>query len=167
MDIKSTQPPGLLGYSTARLWAVVLLLLVTVSAAHAGNPLPDYNAVYLVEKLDNIVGKSTYRLKNSDEGIHFSQTTELVGIAALFRDDRIEEDSWLVYDGDLLLLKKYQYLHSGSKKNKNVDLEISWSPDETSQILRGQMTGTSAGRVIREPVDTRVRDALSFQLSLI
>ncbi len=166
MDIKPAKNVGPTTPTRNRLWLVALLLLVVFAPVHADNSLPEYNAVYMVEKLGTVIGKSTYSLRHTDKGIHFSQVTELVGIAALLRSDRIEEDSWLVYDGDLLLLKKYKYIHSGSKKNRNVDLEIVWTTDNTSQKLSGQMTGTSAGKTISSPVDVTVRDALSFQLAL-
>jgi len=146
---------------------MALLLLATVSPAHADFSLPEYNAIYMVEKLNTVIGKATYHLKHTDKGVHFSQVTELVGIAALFRDDRIEEDSWLAYDGDLLLLQKYQYLHHGSRKNKNVALQISWATDETSHTKLGKVTGTSRGKVINESVNANVRDTLSFQISLM
>ena len=139
-----------------------LILSAAQSYAHAA-ALQDFTAVYLVEKYNSDVGRTTYQLQHNAADVHFSMRTELTGFIALFRKDRIEEDSWLKLVNGELQLQRYSYRHKNSKKNRDTQLSIQWSADTGT----GVASGNHAGKAISFNVDERVSDALSFQLSLM
>jgi hypothetical protein len=137
-------------------------LLITPTLAQA-EPLEDFKASYLLEKYENVVGISTYELSQRAGETHFSMRSKVSGFIALFRDDRIEEDSWLKQKDGALQLQRYSYHQYGSKDNRNTELSIHWSDDNAT----GTASGSHKGKPVNINVTRGVRDALSFQLSLM
>jgi hypothetical protein len=137
--------------------------LMMVSALTQAEPLQDFKASYLLEKYNNVVGLSTYQLSQKANETHFSMRSKVSGLVALFRDDRLEEDSWLKQKDGALQLQRYSYHQFGSKDNRNTELAVLWSNDGAT----GTASGSHEGKPVSLPVTTGVRDALSFQLSLM
>lgn len=176
MDIKPAHTPKSISF-------FLLLLILMCSAlqpaqaqpAQAEDLLPEFRAIYSVEKRDSIVGRATYELKKTEQGLHFSLKTKLVGFFALFMNDRVEEDSWLSGPHAQLQLQRYQYLHKGSERNRDVKLNVSWSTDSASDTTQataiettiGTVTGTAIDKPVKLTVQSQVWDALSFQLALM
>jgi hypothetical protein len=127
------------------------------------DPLKDYTAVYKVEKYNTDVGRATYQLEQEDNKAHFFLRTELTGFIALFRKDRVIEDSWLLNKNGELQLQRYSYQQEGSKRNRNTQISIQWNSESNTGIA----SGDHAGKSVSFDVGNRVRDALSFQLSLM
>ena len=142
---------------------LLLLALLTLSTHASSSSLMDFTAVYQVEKYNSDIGRTTYQLQQDTGNAHFSLRTELTGFFALFRKDRILEDSWLKTVNGELQLQRYSYTHEGSKRDRNTRLSIEW-PANTGP---GVASGNHAGKDIRLEVSADVRDALSFQLSLM
>lgn len=144
-----------------RLLAPMMLALASLSV-QAGE-LQDFSATYMIEKYDNIIGVADYTLEQDAGKAHFSMRTQLSGLAALFRDDKVEEDSWLEPSQGKLQLVRYQYRHIGSKHNRNTDLAITWAKD----CSHGLASGSHAGKPVSLEVKRNVLDTLSFQLALM
>lgn len=137
-----------------------LLLVPTLSQAET---LQNFEAVYIIEKYNSSVGLATYQLKREADQVHFSMRTKLTGIAALFRNDRVAEDSWLTESENGLQLQRYSYQQTGSKNNRNTKLTLTWPNDGRT----GAAYGTYAGKPVNLDVPANVYDALSFQLALM
>lgn len=136
------------------------------TTAHGAYP-PDYTAIYDVDKFGATVGRSTIVLRQSKDEIHYSQNVELVGFISWFKSDRVAENSWLSNDGsNSFLLKKYQYIHSHSKKNRDSLIEATWKNNEDNQ-LTGIITGVMRGKTFSIQSNEKVWDTLSFQLALM
>ncbi len=142
------------------LFTAVLLIMPALTRAE---PLEDFKASYLLEKYNNIVGLSTYELSQKAGEAHFFMRSKVSGFVALFRDDRIEEDSWLKQKNGALQLQRYSYHQYGSKNNRNTELSVLWSNDGST----GTVSGSHEGKPVSIKVTYGVRDALSFQLSLM
>jgi len=147
----------------ARLGLILTMALLVFPALVRAAVLQDFVANYRVEKYDNVIGLSTYQLKQAAGETHFSMRTKVSGLVALFRDDRAEEDSWLVAKDHALQLQRYSYHQYGSKDNRSTELAITWSDDNAS----GTANGKHNGKPVSIPVESDVRDTLSFQLSLM
>lgn len=145
------------------LIAVLTTALLLVSALCQAEPLQDFTASYLLEKYNNVIGLSTYQLEQKAGGTHFSMRSKVSGLLALFRHDRIEEDSWLKQKNGALQLQRYSYHQIGSDHNRNTDLALKWSNDNAT----GTASGSHEGKPVNIKVNNGVRDALSFQLSLM
>jgi hypothetical protein len=139
-------------------------MLGIATPGHAVMP-EAFTAVYNVEKSNTLVGRATYQLQHdSDDAVHFSQRTELAGFISLIRDDRLEEDSWLNLHDMAWRVTKYRYEQSGSKKNQNTLVSINW-PEDSAQAVYAR--GQYADKDIQLEVKPGIRDALSFQLTLM
>jgi uncharacterized protein YjiS (DUF1127 family) len=157
---------GRLSSSLPTLKRVLYLLALTLLAEPAlsqGEALQDFKAVYRVEKFASDIGLVTYQLKQEADQTHFSMRTKVSGLVALFRDDRVAEDSWLKQNDGRLQLQRYSYHQLGSKHNHNTELSLLWSEDGTT----GTAKGSHDGKPVSIAVASDVRDALSFQLSLM
>lgn len=137
-----------------------------VATAHSTFP-PDYTATYHVDKFGTTVGLSTITLKQAENEVHYSQNVELVGFVSWFKKDRVSENSWLTKnENNIYLLKKYQYIHTHSKKNRDSLIEADWTINKNNQ-LAGTIIGDVRGKNIALQTNERVWDTLSFQLALM
>ena len=127
---------------------------------------PDYRAIYHVEKLGTTVGRSTIALNTTDTEIHYSQNVKLVGFISFFKKDRVSENSWISKIDNDYLLKKYQYVHSHSDKNRDSLFEATWESDKNCG-LTGEITGNTRGKTVSLKTNEPVWDTLSFQLALM
>jgi Protein of unknown function (DUF3108) len=148
----------------AAIAGVIALCFSGIGIARA-DMADEFTAVYSIEKFSSTLGRATYRLEHKDATVHFSMLTELTGFFALFRKDRLEENSWLSQHNNQWRLNKYSYQQSGSKHSDNMLVTIDWPEDNADQAVFA--SGQYAGKAIKLPVDHRIRDALSFQLALM
>lgn len=141
------------------------LFVLSFSFNSFADPLNEYTASYMIEKFDSEIGRATYNLERSEDTLHFSLRSKLTGFISLFRKDRLEEDSWLSLHQNQWRLDKYQFNQHGSKRNRNMLVNIDW--DSASPEKPVIASGHYAGKEFQTPVDTDIRDALSFQISLM
>lgn len=140
----------------------VLVLLPTLSLA-----LPlEYTASYDIEKFGMVVARSNYTLKHENNDVRVTQHTETVGLAALIRNDVIDENSLLSIKNEQLLLTEFNYTHrSKDKKNRNIQLKIDWV--NSDEKLLGTVNGTAHGKSLKLKVDNPVWDTSSYQIPLM
>lgn len=150
-----------------KIKALVFIFLYSCmpNTAYSAFP-PDYSAIYYVDKLGTTVGRSTIALNTTDSEIHYSQNVELVGFISFFKKDRVSENSWISKNNNDFLLKKYQYVHSNSNKNRDSLLEATWESDKNCG-LTGEITGNTRGKTVSLKTNEPVWDTLSFQLALM
>ena len=141
---------------------LALLLLPSLSLA-----LPlEYTASYDLEKYGITVAQSNYSLKHENNGIRLTQHTETVGLAALLRNDQLDENSFLAVQNNQLLLTAFSYKQtSADKKNRNVQLKIDWLQSEKK--LLGKATGSAYGKKLELKVEHPVWDTSSYQIPLM
>lgn len=127
--------------------------------------LPEFIAVYGVEKFGIKVAEAKYQLSHTDTGYRFSQNTTLHGFAKMLGDDTISVVSLVDELGDNLLLKKHTYIQTGREKNRDEDFSIRWTTYKNT--LKGEITGVVRSQPINLKTDTEIWDVLSFQIPLM
>jgi hypothetical protein len=141
---------------------VCALFSHTVFAEHA---LPEFSAHYAIEKFGIKLAEAHYQLAHTNNGYKFTQSTKLVGIASLFRDDTVSVVSNVDKVGDQLLLQKHRYIQTGEEKNKNEEFSIKWNT--SGDKISGRITGVVRSRNIDLETDGPIWDVLSFQLPMM
>jgi len=144
--------------------AFITLCLLLPALCHALPP--EFTANYSAETYGVTAAQATYKLKHKNNGIHFTQHSETVGVAALFNDTTLDETSILSTHNNKLLLDEYRYIQTGDKKNRNTHLKIKW--DKTSSHkLSGTISGKAGSNPVEIDINTQVWDTLSFQLAIM
>jgi hypothetical protein len=133
--------------------------------AFAEHALPEYKAQYAIQKFGIKLAEAHYQLNYTDTGYKFTEDTNLVGIASMFRSDTVSVVSYIDQVGDKLLLQKHSYKQTGEEKNKDEDFSIKW--DTAGDKIRGKITGIVRSREISLETDTPIWEVLSFQIPLM
>lgn len=131
----------------------------------AAQALPEFNAKYGIEKFGIKAAEATYQLSYTDKGYKFVQHTKLTGIAKVFNSSTVSAVSYVDEVGDNLLLTKYEYVRTGSKKDRNENLNILWNTHKN--MLRGEISGTVRGKKVKLTTDSEIWEILSFQIPLM
>lgn len=147
---------------------LALFILFASLSAHnvlAAHALPEFTAQYAIEKFNTKVGEAYYQLSHTGKGYKFTQNTKLVGFARMLAKGTVSVVSYVDRVGDNLLLKKYSYIQTGDKKNRNEDFNILWNTHKN--MLSGKITGVARNKKIELRTNAEIWDALSFQIPLM
>ena len=147
---------------TTTTLASIMLFSQSLLAAQA---LPEFNAKYGIEKFGIKAAEATYQLSYTDKGYKFVQNTKLTGIAKVFNSSTVSAVSYVDKVGDNLLLTNYEYVRTGSKKDRDEKLSILWNTHKN--MLRGEITGTVRGKKVKLTTDSEIWEILSFQIPLM
>lgn len=141
---------------------LTLTLLPTLSFA-----LPlEYSASYNIEKYGMVIAESNYSLRHENNGVRMRQHTETVGLAALLRNDVLDENSLLSLQDDKLLLTEFSYIQKSSdEKNRDIHIKIDWIQSEKK--LFGNVKGTAKGEALSLKLNKAVWDTSSYQIPLM
>jgi hypothetical protein len=135
--------------------------LVGGSNAAAGTDTSlDFKANYALYYKGMKVAKMERRFSRTDDGgyLYFSNT-ETAGLISLFRDDRITEESRGQMHGNSVRPMRYEYSHTGSKKQRQVSIRFDWDKNEIINLVNG-----SAWKMDLEP---GVLDKLLYQFLIM
>ena len=127
--------------------------------------LPEFQAKYAVQKLGIKLAEAKYQLSYTDKGYKFTQNTDLYGPARLLGDDTVSAVSYVDQVGDNLLLRKYRYIQTGRKKNRDEDIDIQWQTYKNT--LKGNISGVVRSKQLKLTTDTEIWEVLSFQIPLM
>ena len=147
---------------TVLLFSYCILFNYKLFAAHA---LPEFNAIYAIEKFGIKVAEAHYQLSYTESGYKFTQDTKLHGIASAFGNDTVSAISLIDEVRGNLLLTKHKFTQTGKEKNKNEEFNILWQTYKNT--LKGKITGVVRSTEINLKTDSEVWEALSFQIPLM
>jgi hypothetical protein len=154
-------------FRTTVIRLALSLALVLSPAITTASELPhEFSAVYTLEIYNTVLARATYRLKHTDNGMYMEQSTRPVGLAAMFRDDKIDVRSDMVIDNGQLLLVSYDYKHTGDDKDRDVNFKIKWQVD-SKRGMSGKAVGIYEGNEVNLDVKQAVWDPLSIQVPLM
>lgn len=138
---------------------LLFLALIPAGAALAADLKP-FNATYSLSRAGlDLANVSLLLRKEGDDRFVYESETTAVGLAAVFRDDRIVERSdWQAVDHAMRPLA-YAYTHEGSKKNRNVTLNFDWQT--------GSVVNHARGKVWTMDVPTGTLDKFLVRLALM
>ncbi|NIR61777.1 MAG: DUF3108 domain-containing protein [Gammaproteobacteria bacterium] len=140
--------------------AAVLWLLPLASLAAPSAPLDPFDAKYTVRAKGFKVAEMTLSLQRDGEArFLYRARTRAAGLLALFRDDRVDEQSlWIYYEGSIRPLR-YRYDHTGRDEPRHVRLRFHWE--------RGVVENTVSGDSWRMDIPPGTLDKLAIQLAVM
>ena len=162
MESRSTYP---FRTTTVSLFYFLAILLTPVLSSAKDLP-PEFSANYALEMFGTVLARATYTLEHTENGLSMTQSTRPAGLVALLRDDKIDVRSDMVVNDGRLLLVKYDYKHTGDKKDRNVRFNITWQGNQ-KQELTGKATGIYEGAGVDIDIDNPVWDPLSIQIPIM
>ncbi len=121
---------------------VAHILLVTLATAvqsvFAQQQLPTFTAHYSVSKGPLKFGKTIRKLSRIDETYFLFQSTTIPkGIATMFTEGEVTEQSkWTVHE-EIIRPIEYSYKNTASKKKRNVKLLFDWENKTVTNIING------------------------------
>lgn len=123
---------------------VLSVTLLAFSAANLANAQADsfprnFRATFTLNARNIDVGTTQWELAPLSPGRYsFSSRSEAVGIAKLFRDERINERSeWQFVDGQVRPLR-YSYSRAGGKREREVSAQFDWEKAQLHQTLNAK-----------------------------
>ena len=143
----------------------LLFILLFSQTLYSADRLPEFSAKYAIEKFGIKLAEAHYQLHHTDTGYKFTHNTELSGMAGVFSKESVSAESIIEDNGKHLLLKKHRYIQNGSKKDRNEDINISWSTENNE--LQGTITGVVRGKKINLTTSSEIWEVLSFQIPLM
>ncbi len=123
---------------------VLLICSTAIKAEQKDNLFPaDFSAVFELYKSGMAVAETEYRL-HSQQQINFQSTTTLKGLASLFSNDKIvEESQFEITTPASVQLKHYQFKQTGDK-NKNIHSVVNWHQQNIKTTIDEQPVITSS-----------------------
>ncbi len=139
---------------------IIALGSMGVSAQASGQMLPEFKAEYDVYRS----GVKIARLERSftrqaDGNLLYRSETNVTGLASMFRKDRIIEESRWQYTKGKVVPLFYQYLHTGTSRDRNVTVEFDWKS--------GLVTNSVNGSPWRMTASEGILDKLLYQYSIM
>jgi len=106
--------------------ALVLLASMTASLAHASFTPSPFSAIYSLSKAGMAVGETTVTLsKLGNNEYLYTSSSKTTGLAAMFIDDTVIEQSRFTIKNSTIRMLEYNYTHSG-KPHKNRKQVYDW-----------------------------------------
>jgi hypothetical protein len=119
----------------------------------------EFDVVYNVYRDGFKVAKMQRTLTKVADGNMLYSVTKTTGIVSLFRKDKIVEKSiWKNIDGKLMP-EFYEYLRTGSKRDRNVTVQFDWD--------KNQIINSVDGSSWKMPTVDGVLDKLLYQYSIM
>jgi len=139
---------------------IIAIGAIGLSAQAAGQMLPEFKAEYDVYRS----GVKIARLERSftrqaDGNLLYRSETNVTGIASMFRKDRIIEESRWQYTNGKVVPQFYQYLHTGTSRDRNVTVEFDWKS--------GLIINSINGSPWRMTTSEGILDKLLYQYSIM
>ena len=138
-----------------------LLLLGSTGVTASPNELPQpFNASYSLHSMGTRFAtmNRSFSLLQDGTYLYYSETNT-DGLLALLRKDHIIEKSTWRFAADRLQPLHYSYLHTGGKKNRNVEIDFDWAARKITNSINGSSW--------QMPIQAYIMDKLLYQLAIM
>lgn len=144
----------------ARCLVVFLITLLAAAEVPAALPEP-FTAWYTLHTRGLTIGTMERRLEEvgSDGQYRYRSESRATGLVALFRDDRILEESRWILENQQIRPLEYSYSYRGSKKFRTIKMVFDWQ--------RGTITDQDGDNTRHIPLVPGVLDKLVYQLGIM
>lgn len=113
-------------------------ILALAPSLRAENLPPDFQSLYAISLNNFVIGESRIELKAQANGRYlYRSNTHSVGVARLFRSDRVVESSLFVLHRGHIRPLEYRFDHTGSKKGRQAFLDFDWKERKVSNTVEG------------------------------
>jgi len=138
---------------------IVIFSLSCNSLAETRLPA-DFNVVYKLNKFGMDAAQAKVSLKKQADGswIYHSET-RTKGVISIFRKDVITEQAVLRPVGQDIKPSQYQYIHKGSKKNRDRSIHFDWDKMLAHSDVSGNQTTLN--------INNNTIDSFSLQLNVM
>lgn len=137
----------------------LLVLVSFIPASHAAFP-PEFTATYELNKFGLDAAAATLSLsKQGDGNWRYHSDTKPKGLIAIFRSDHITETTVLQQSGSQIRPLQYEYIHRGSKKNRDMKFRFNWDNKISDNLVKGHASTT--------PITENTIDKFSLQLRIM
>jgi hypothetical protein len=140
----------------------VCLALACSAGTAAGGELPHrFRASYVLSAQGLDIGETLLTLEPLGDGrFAYHSRSEAIGIAKLFRDERVEERSeWRFAESGAVQPLRYTYSRSGGKREREVVVDFDWQD--------GRVHNTLNGHTWSMPLEPGMLDKLVYLLALM
>ncbi|MFN2310094.1 MAG: DUF3108 domain-containing protein [Gammaproteobacteria bacterium] len=124
-----------------RIIASGLLCLVTLALApapQADTLPPDFQSLYAISLNNFVIGESRIELAAQADGRYlYRSNTRSVGVARLFRSDRVQESSLFILHRGHIRPLEYRFDHASSKKGRQAFLTFDWKARTVANTVEG------------------------------
>jgi len=104
----------------------------------------EFKVTYQLKKIGLIAAETVITLDKKDHDTWvYQSSTETKGLVSLFRSDKIIEKTILKRFPDEIKPILYNYIHEGSKKNRNQAITFDWKNKKAKTILKGHKNNIS------------------------
>jgi uncharacterized protein DUF3108 len=140
---------------------LVVFLITLLAAAEVPAALPEpFTAWYTLHTRGLTIGTMERRLEiGSDGQYRYRSESRATGLMALFRDDRILEESRWMLENQQIRPLEYSYSYRGSKKSRTIKMVFDWQ--------RGTITDQDGDNTRHIPLVPGVLDKLVYQLRIM
>lgn len=120
---------------TLLLW---LCTLIFAPSLHAETVPRDFQALYAISLNNFVIGESRIDLAAQPDGRYqYRSNTHSVGVARLFRSDRVQESSLFILHRGHIRPLEYRFDHAGSNKGRHAFLDFDWKGRKVSNTVEG------------------------------
>jgi hypothetical protein len=140
---------------------ITLILLLSAGSAAADPGLPPlFEAEYSLRSTGIEIAVIKRSLMRQVDGSYvYSSESRLAGLAAVVRDDLIQELSHWTFNDQGFMPLDYEYRHTGSRKQRFVQLDFDWA----EEIIRIRVNDTRW----QLPLALPILDKLLYQLAIM
>jgi len=138
---------------------LAVLSLCFIGTARASYP-PEFTAIYQLNKLGmNAAETRITHTKQTDGSWLYKSQTQTKGLISIFRKDKITERTQLNNITGSYKPVSYDYIHQGSKKNRNRSIAFDWQNKTANINNRGKRSSFA--------IADDVADSFSLQLKIM
>ncbi len=140
--------------------ALLLYAGISIAALAEEQNLPEFDASYNVYRSGVMIARMQRSVSRLEDGkLLYRSETNVTGLVSIFRNDRIvEQSTWQFTDGKIIP-EFYQYLHTGTKKERNITIKFDWE--------KNQVTNSVNGSSWHMPAAEGILDKLLYQYSIM
>ncbi len=133
--------------------------LIFINPSYATSLPQQFTAVYAVKTSGMTIGETKRVLSHDGKYYQFESITRPKGIARLLTSGQVVERSlWSFFHGQPRP-EHYTFLNSGSKKNRNVQLDFDWDKNRVINTINGEPWSM--------PLEHGTQDKLLYQLRIM
>jgi hypothetical protein len=119
-------------------WLLWMAALALAPGLRADGVPPDFHSLYAISLNNFVIGESRIELEAQSDGrFVYRSNTHSVGVARLFRADRVQESSLFVLHRGRIRPLEYRFDHTGSKKGRHAFLDFDWKARRVSNTVEG------------------------------
>lgn len=140
--------------------ALLLYAGISIAALAEEQTVPEFDASYDVYRSGMKVARMQRSFSRLDDGkLMYRSETNVIGLASMFRQDHIIEQSTWQFADSKVIPQLYEYVRTGSKRDRRISIKFDWQ--------KNQITNSVDGSAWSMPTADGILDKLVYQYSIM